>query len=79
MLQVGSISQDIEEEEGVVGKSEKAGRKGLVQLLENKKVKKVDYSGWEKIDAKEKQMGIEKNKPREKLVTWEDLLAAADN
>lgn len=74
---VGSISQDIEEEEGVVGKSEKAGRKGLVQLLENKKVKKVDFSGWEKIDAKEKQMGIERNKPREKLVTWEDLLAAA--
>ncbi|CAH8382702.1 unnamed protein product [Eruca vesicaria subsp. sativa] len=76
---VGSISQDIEEEEGVVGKSEKAGRKGLVQLLENKKVRKVDFSGWEKIDAKEKQMGIERNKPREKLVTWEDLLAAADS
>ncbi|KAF3564650.1 hypothetical protein DY000_02016028 [Brassica cretica] len=72
---VGSISQDIEE--GGVGKSEKEGSKGLMQLLEKKEVKMVDFSGWEKIDAKEKQMGIDRNKPREKLVTWEDLLAAA--
>lgn len=76
LLQVGSISEDIEE--GVC-KSSKAGSKGLMQLLEKRKVKKVEFSGWEKIDAKEKQMGIEKNKPREKLVTWEDLLAAAAN
>ncbi|XP_020875205.1 NADPH:adrenodoxin oxidoreductase, mitochondrial isoform X2 [Arabidopsis lyrata subsp. lyrata] len=73
---VGSISEDIEE--GVC-KSSKAGSKGLMELLEKRKVKKVEFSGWEKIDAKEKQMGIEKNKPREKLVTWEDLLAAAAN
>jgi len=73
---VGSISEDIEEG---VWKSSKAGSKGLMQLLEKRKVKKVEFSGWEKIDAKEKQMGIERNKPREKLVTWEDLLAAAAN
>ncbi|XP_048598167.1 NADPH:adrenodoxin oxidoreductase, mitochondrial isoform X1 [Brassica napus] len=72
---VGSISQDIEEEG--VGKGEKEGSKGLMQLLEKKEVKMVGSSGWEKIDAKEKQMGIDRNKPREKLVTWEDLLAAA--
>ncbi|XP_023634390.1 NADPH:adrenodoxin oxidoreductase, mitochondrial isoform X2 [Capsella rubella] len=71
---VGSISEDIEK--GVF-KSSKAGSKGLMQLLEKREVKKVDFSGWEKIDAKEQQMGNERNKPREKLVTWKDLLAAA--
>lgn len=76
LLQVGSISEDIDE--GVC-KSDKAGSKGLMELLEKRKVKKVDFSGWEKIDAKEKQMGSERNKPREKLVSWEDLLAAATN
>ncbi|XP_024012453.1 NADPH:adrenodoxin oxidoreductase, mitochondrial isoform X2 [Eutrema salsugineum] len=75
---VGSIREDIEEEDGIC-KSEKEGSKGLLQLLKERKVKKVDFSGWEKIDAKEKQMGSEINKPREKLVTWEDLLAAATN
>lgn len=74
-LQVGSISEDIEED---VYKSTKAGSKGLIELLEKREVKKVDFSGWEKIDAKEKQMGSERNKPREKLVTWDDLLAAAN-
>ncbi|CAH2077240.1 unnamed protein product [Thlaspi arvense] len=73
---VGSISEDIEEK-GVC-KREKTGSKGLMQLLEQRKVKTVDFSGWEKIDAKEKQMGSERNKPREKLVTWEDLFAAAN-
>ncbi|XP_019088636.1 PREDICTED: NADPH:adrenodoxin oxidoreductase, mitochondrial isoform X2 [Camelina sativa] len=71
---VGSISEDIEE--GVFTSS-KEGSKGLMQLLEKREVKKVDFSGWEKVDAKEKQMGSERNKPREKLVTWDDLLAAA--
>ncbi|VVB10689.1 unnamed protein product [Arabis nemorensis] len=71
---VGSISEDIAE--GVCT-SVKAGSKGLMELLEKRNVKKVDFSGWEKIDAKEKQMGSERNKDREKLVSWEDLLAAA--
>ncbi|KFK27855.1 hypothetical protein AALP_AA8G438200 [Arabis alpina] len=73
---VASISEDIEE--GAC-ESAKAGSKGLLQLLEERNVKKVDFSEWEKIDAKEKQMGSESNKPREKLVTWEDLLGEATN
>ncbi|KFK29846.1 hypothetical protein AALP_AA7G186400 [Arabis alpina] len=72
---VGSMSVF---EEGAC-ESAKAGSKGLLQLLEERNVKKVNFSGWEKIDAKEKQMGSESNKPREKLVTWEDLLAEATN
>ncbi|CAN8287924.1 unnamed protein product [Cochlearia groenlandica] len=59
-LQVVSVSEDIEE--GVC-KSAKEGCKGLMQLLEKRNVKKIDFSRWEKIDAKEKQMGSESNKP----------------
>ncbi|CAN8320289.1 unnamed protein product [Cochlearia groenlandica] len=73
---VASVSKDIEE--GVC-KSAKEGSKGLMQLLEKRNVKKIDFSGWEKIDAKEKQMGSESNKPRDKLVSWDDLLAAANS
>uniref|UniRef100_A0A1J3J7Z7 NADPH:adrenodoxin oxidoreductase, mitochondrial n=1 Tax=Noccaea caerulescens TaxID=107243 RepID=A0A1J3J7Z7_NOCCA len=73
---VGSISEDIGE--GIC-ESAKAGSKGLLQLLEKRHVNRVDFRGWEKIDAKEIQLGSERDKPREKLVSWEDLLAAAAN
>lgn len=57
--------------------SRKPGRKCLLQILESKKVKYVTFSGWEKIDAKEKFEGQLRNKPREKLTTWDELLKVA--
>ncbi|KAK9131794.1 hypothetical protein Scep_011322 [Stephania cephalantha] len=53
------------------------GREGLVQLLDSKNVRFVSFDGWEKIDAEEKSMGSLKNKPREKITKWEELLKAA--
>ncbi|WOL02191.1 NADPH:adrenodoxin oxidoreductase, mitochondrial isoform X2 [Canna indica] len=58
--------------------SSKPGRQGLLQVLENKNVRFVPYSGWEKIDSKEKFEGQLRNKPREKLTTWDELLRVAD-
>ncbi|KAI3709556.1 hypothetical protein L2E82_39320 [Cichorium intybus] len=68
---VASISEDIEKKEVT---SQKAGREGLVHLLENKKIKFVTFGDWEKIDFEEKKVGSLKGKPREKLATWNDLL-----
>lgn len=75
---VGSISEDLEK--GVIAASSSLlnpGRKGLLQLLDNKNVEVVPFSGWERIDSKEKMLGSLQNKPREKLVSWEELLEAA--
>jgi len=38
----------------------------------------VDYQGWERIDAQEVARGVAKGKPREKLVSLEEMFAAAD-
>ena len=37
----------------------------------------VSYEGWEAIDAVEKARGSEQGRPRVKLCTWVELLAAA--
>lgn len=57
----------------------KPGRVGLEQLLDSRGVRYVPFSGWEKIDLKEKSMGELKCKPREKLTRWEELLKAAND
>lgn len=55
----------------------KPGREGLLQLLDDRNVRVVPFSGWEKIDSEERRLGSLRNKPREKLTTWEDLLKVA--
>jgi hypothetical protein len=35
------------------------------------------YPGWEAIDAVERARGEEQGRPRVKLASWDDLLAAA--
>ncbi|KAJ0495770.1 putative adrenodoxin-NADP(+) reductase, Biotin synthase [Helianthus annuus] len=70
---VTSISEDIKKKDPT---SEFAsGREGLLQLLENRKIKVVAFSDWEKIDSEEKRLGSLLGKPREKLTNWKDLLA----
>uniref|UniRef100_A0A0A9GG32 NADPH adrenodoxin oxidoreductase n=1 Tax=Arundo donax TaxID=35708 RepID=A0A0A9GG32_ARUDO len=57
----------------------KQGRTGLLEILERKnRVRFVPFSGWEKIDSKENMAGQLKNKPREKITTWDELLKAAN-
>jgi ferredoxin--NADP+ reductase len=46
-------------------------------LLAERAVEVVTYEGWEAIDALERGQGEEQGRPRVKLCTWEELLAAA--
>ncbi|KAF2309641.1 hypothetical protein GH714_004410 [Hevea brasiliensis] len=72
---VASISQDLEQGTlAAVASLPKPGREGLLQLLDDRNVRIVPFSGWEKIDSEERRLGSLRNKPREKLTTWEDLL-----
>lgn len=77
--QVASIIED--DKKGVLrapSDSEKHGRTGLLEILEQKNVRFVPFSGWEKIDSKEKMVGQLRNKPREKITTWDGLQKAAN-
>jgi ferredoxin--NADP+ reductase len=47
------------------------------ELLTSRGVQAVTYSGWEAIDALERARGEEHGRPRVKLSSWEELLAAA--
>ncbi|XP_051143679.1 NADPH:adrenodoxin oxidoreductase, mitochondrial [Andrographis paniculata] len=70
------ISDDIVK--GVLtSKQQKPGRQGLMELLDSRNNKVVPFDSWEKIDLEERRRGDLKNKPREKLVTWEELLNVA--
>jgi ferredoxin--NADP+ reductase len=46
-------------------------------LLAARGVEVVTYAGWEAIDAVERRRGEEQGRPRVKLCTWDELLAAA--
>jgi adrenodoxin-NADP+ reductase len=54
----------------------KPGRDGLLNLLHDRNVMIVSFNDWEKIDSEEKRLGSLRNKPREKLATWNELLTA---
>ncbi|PNT71618.1 NADPH:adrenodoxin oxidoreductase, mitochondrial isoform X2 [Brachypodium distachyon] len=58
--------------------SRRQGRKGLLEILEQKNARYVPFDGWEKINSEEKIAGQLKNKPREKITTWDELLKAAN-
>ncbi|KAK8955272.1 hypothetical protein KSP40_PGU014593 [Platanthera guangdongensis] len=76
---VSSITEDVER--GLVPAASaaiKPGREGLLQLLQGKNIKFVPFTGWEKIDAKEKMLGELKKKPREKITSWQKLLEASN-
>jgi ferredoxin--NADP+ reductase len=49
------------------------------QLLAARRVHVVMYSGWEAIDAIERARGEAQGRPRVKLGSWEELLAAAQH
>ena len=77
--QVASILED--DKKGVLrppSDSKKHGRTGLLVILEQKNVCFVPFSGWEKIDSMEKMAGQLRNKPREKITTWDGLQKAAN-
>ncbi|XP_034050070.1 NADPH:adrenodoxin oxidoreductase, mitochondrial isoform X2 [Thalassophryne amazonica] len=55
----------------------KSGSKGVVSLLENRGVKPVTFSDWEKINGVETRRGEAAGKPREKLLSVEEMLQVA--
>lgn len=76
LSQLSCISDDINE--GVLASTTpKPGREGLGQLLDSRNTRVVPFDAWEKIDHEERRRGSLKNKPREKLTTWEELLKVA--
>uniref|UniRef100_A0A0E0JYF7 NADPH:adrenodoxin oxidoreductase, mitochondrial n=1 Tax=Oryza punctata TaxID=4537 RepID=A0A0E0JYF7_ORYPU len=75
---VASILEDDKKGLFMEPDSKKQGRRGLLEILEQKNIRFVPFNAWEKIDSKEKIAGELKNKPREKIKTWNDLLMAAN-
>jgi ferredoxin/flavodoxin---NADP+ reductase len=55
----------------------RAGEGTLDELLSERGVEAVMYAGWEAIDAVERARGEPHGRPRIKLCTWDELLAAA--
>lgn len=55
----------------------KPGASSVGALLEERGVKPVNFSAWEKIDLLEVSRGEAANKPREKLLTVEEMLKVA--
>jgi ferredoxin--NADP+ reductase len=49
----------------------------IEELLAERGVAVVTYAGWQAIDALERSLGEPQGRPRVKLCTWDELLAAA--
>jgi ferredoxin--NADP+ reductase len=47
-------------------------------LLDRRGVRRVVYTGWQAIDTSERARGEPLGRPRVKLVTWPELLDAAE-
>jgi ferredoxin--NADP+ reductase len=61
--------------EGRLRRSE-ASADALLELLTERGAAPVLYEGWEAIDVLEKERGAPHGRPRVKLATWDELLAA---
>jgi ferredoxin/flavodoxin---NADP+ reductase len=64
-------------EDGQAGKLPPRGEGTLEDLLSERGVDAILYAGWEAIDRAERGAGEPHGRPRIKLATWDDLLAAA--
>ena len=78
---IGTNKKDANETVELLLEDARAGRlperSGSVdELLAKRGVHVVTYSGWESIDAAEKARGEPQGRPRVKLSTWDELLAA---
>jgi ferredoxin/flavodoxin---NADP+ reductase len=80
---IGTNKKDATETVEHVLEDARAGRlptrssDNLDALLAERAVDVVTYSGWEAIDAVEKARGEPHGRPRVKLASWDELLAAA--
>ena len=60
---------------GLLTRSDSTGP--LEELLAERGVEAVIYPGWTEIDELERSLGEAQGRPRVKLCTWDELLAAA--
>ena len=81
---IGTNKKDAAETVALLLDDARAGRlpastaEGIEPLLAERAVPHVLYGGWEAIDLHERGLGEPRGRPRVKLCTWEELLAAAD-
>ena len=64
-------------EDARAGLLSRSDDQSLEQLLAERGVEPVLYTGWEAIDVAERRAGEPHGRPRVKLVSWDELLAAA--
>jgi ferredoxin--NADP+ reductase len=79
---IGTNKKDAAETAGLLLEDARAGLLGsrggdLEQLLAQRGVDFVEYTGWKAIDEHERGLGAPHGRPRVKLVTWDELLASA--
>jgi ferredoxin--NADP+ reductase len=83
---IGTNKKDATETVALLLEDARAGRlsrpadataDAVVELLAARATEPVTYAGWEAIDAQEKARGAGQGRPRVKLLTWDELLAAA--
>jgi ferredoxin/flavodoxin---NADP+ reductase len=80
---IGTNKKDATETVELLLEDARAGRlpersgERIDELLASRGVEVVMYAGWEAIDTAEKALGEPHGRPRVKLATWDELLAAA--
>jgi ferredoxin--NADP+ reductase len=67
-------------EDAAAGRLEREGvpARAVEELLAERGVRFVEYAGWSAIDDAERAAGEKLGRPRVKLCSWDDLLAAAE-
>jgi ferredoxin/flavodoxin---NADP+ reductase len=73
---VALLLEDVEQ--GRITHKEKASAEAVETLLAERDVRAVLYSGWSSIDELERTAGEKLGRPRIKLRSWDELLAAAE-
>ena len=81
---IGTNKKDATETVNLLLEDARAGRlpvrdeaAGLDELLAERGIEAVVYAGWEAIDTLERGRGEPHGRPRIKLCTWDELIAAA--
>jgi ferredoxin--NADP+ reductase len=62
---------------GKLARDEEAAAESVDALLDERGLECVSYAGWEAIDAAERAAGEPLGRPRVKVCSWDELLAAA--
>ncbi|CAG8455236.1 13375_t:CDS:2 [Ambispora gerdemannii] len=77
-----TILSDIDQKKPIIpssGIGPKQGADAIIPLLKERGVRTVSYDDWKKVEEKENELGRQKGKPREKVVTTEQVLEILGN